>query len=422
MPVFEIPYKPRALQKILHENISKHRFSVLVLHRRAGKTVMCINHMIRDAMYSKSPNSRYAFISPTFKQGKATAWDYIKTFAGKIPGVKFNESELRADFPNGARITILGAENDQALRGIFLDGCVLDETQSISPNLFPEIIRPALADRKGWCVFIGTPKGKNYFFELYEYAKKTEGWFASIHKASETKILDDDELKAAKSIMSEDLFDQEFECSFQAAITGSYYGTLIEELEKNNKVVENLYDPELPVETWWDLGMNDSSVIWFAQRHKGQIWLIDFYENAGEGLDHYANILESKGYNYNRHIAPHDIKVRELGAYGKSRLETALELGISFEVAPKLSLEDGIEAVRKSLSNCWFDKNKCHYGMECLKSYQKKWDDINQCFRNRPIHNFASHAADAFRTGIVGYGIEMTNWKKKIEVNTNYII
>ena len=383
---------------------------------------MCINHMIRDAMYSKSPNSRYAFISPTFKQGKATAWDYIKTFAGKIPGVKFNESELRADFPNGARTTILGAENDQALRGIFLDGCVLDETQSISPNLFPEIIRPALADRKGWCVFIGTPKGKNYFFELYEYAKKTEGWFASIHKASETKILDDDELKAPKSIMSEDLFDQEFECSFQAAITGSYYGTLIEELEKNNKVVENLYDPELPVETWWDLGMNDSTVIWFAQRHKGQIRLIDFYENAGEGLDHYANILESKGYNYNRHIAPHDIKVRELGAYGKSRLETALELGISFEVAPKLSLEDGIEAVRKSLSNCWFDKNKCHYGMECLKSYQKKWDDINQCFRNRPIHNFASHAADAFRTGIVGYGIEMTNWKKKIEVNTNYII
>lgn len=422
MPVFEIPYKPRALQKILHENISKHRFSVLVLHRRAGKTVMCINHMIRDAMYSKTPNSRYAFISPTFKQGKATAWDYIKTFAGKIPGVKFNESELRADFPNGARITILGAENDQALRGIFLDGCVLDETQSISPNIFPEIIRPALADRKGWCVFIGTPKGRNYFFELYEYAKKTEGWYASVHKASETKILDDDELKAAKSIMSEDLFEQEFECSFQAAITGSYYGSIIEDLEKNNKVVDNLYDPELPVETWWDLGMNDSTVIWFAQRHKGQIRLIDFYENAGEGLDHYANIIESKGYNYNRHIAPHDIKVRELGAYGKSRLETALELGISFEVAPKLSLEDGIEAVRKSLPNCWFDKNKCHYGMECLKSYQKKWDDINQCFRNRPIHNFASHAADAFRTGIVGYGIEMTNWKKKIEVNTNYII
>lgn len=422
MPVFEIPYKPRALQKILHENISKHRFSVLVLHRRAGKTVMCINHMIRDAMYSKTPNSRYAFISPTFKQGKATAWDYIKTFAGKIPGVKFNESELRADFPNGARITILGAENDQALRGIFLDGCVLDETQSISPNIFPEIIRPALADRKGWCVFIGTPKGRNYFFELYEYAKKTEGWYASVHKASETKILDDDELKAAKSIMSEDLFEQEFECSFQAAITGSYYGSIIEDLEKNNKVVDNLYDPELPVETWWDLGMNDSTVIWFAQRHKGEIRLIDFYENAGEGLDHYANIIESKGYNYNRHIAPHDIKVRELGAYGKSRLETALELGISFEVAPKLSLEDGIEAVRKSLPNCWFDKNKCHYGMECLKSYQKKWDDINQCFRNRPIHNFASHAADAFRTGIVGYGIEMTNWKKKIEVNTNYII
>lgn len=133
---------------------------------------MCINHMIRDAMYSRKPNSRYAFISPTFKQGKATAWDYIKTFAGKIPGVKFNESELRADFPNGARITILGAENDQALRGIFLDGCVLDETQSIAPNLFPEIIRPSLADRKGWCVFIGTPKGKNYFLNYTNTPKR----------------------------------------------------------------------------------------------------------------------------------------------------------------------------------------------------------------------------------------------------------
>jgi hypothetical protein len=222
--------------------------------------------------------------------------------------------------------------------------------------------------------------------------------------------------------MSDDLFDQEFECSFQAAITGSYYGALIEDIEKSNRVTENLYDKELPVETWWDLGMNDSTVIWFAQRHRGQIRLIDFYENAGEGLDHYAGIIEKKGYKYSKHIAPHDIKVRELGSYGKSRLETSLELGIAFEVAPKLSLEDGIEAVRKILPTCWFDKNKCHYGMECLKSYQKKWDDLNQCFRNRPIHNFASHAADAFRTGIVGHGIEMTNWKKRIEVNTSYII
>tara|TARA_B100001093_G_C26782513_1_gene995260 strand:+ start:193 stop:1461 length:1269 start_codon:yes stop_codon:yes gene_type:complete len=422
MPIIEIPYKPRALQKILHEKISKSRFSVLVLHRRAGKTVMCINHMIRAALTNPNQPSRYAFISPTFKQGKATAWDYIKTYAGKIPGVKFNESELRADFPNGSRITILGGENDQALRGIFLDGCVFDETQSINPSVFPEVIRPALADRKGWCIFIGTPKGRNYFYDLYCQAKKMDGWYASTHKASETGILDSEELDSAKQMMSPDLFEQEFECSFQAAITGAYYGTLIERAEQEGRITDELYDENLEVESWWDLGMNDQTVIWFVQRYKSQIRLIDYYEASGEGLDHYAKVINNKPYDYSTHIAPHDIKVRELGAYGKSRLESALELGISFTVAPKLSIEDGIEAVRKAIPNCYFDKNKCQVGIEALKAYQKRWDEKNQCFRNKPLHNFASHSADAFRTGIVGSGIEATDWKKTISVNTNYII
>ena len=422
MPNIVIPYKPRELQNFLHKKIDKHRFNVLVLHRRAGKTVMMINHMLRSALMNPLPNSRYAFLSPTFKQGKATAWDYIKTYAGKIPGTKFNESELRCDLPNGARITILGAENDQALRGIFLDGCVFDETQSIKPTIFPEIIRPALADRKGWCVFIGTPKGRNYFYELYEQAKENKDWFSCVFKASDTKILDDEELKAAKEVMSKDLYEQEFECSFQAAITGSYYGHIIESLAKEGRVGDVPYDDNLDVETWWDLGLNDSTSIWFAQRYKGEIRLIDYYENSGFGLDHYIDIIDQKGYDYSKHIAPHDIKVRELGNMGKSRLESALELGIAFEVAPKVSIEDGIEAVRKQLPNCWFDKNKCKTAIEYLKAYQKRWDDKNQCFRNKPLHNFASHCADSFRTGIVGQGVEISDWKKEVPINTNYII
>ena len=422
MPNIVIPYKPRELQNFLHKKIDKHRFNVLVLHRRAGKTVMMINHMLRSALMNPLPNSRYAFLSPTFKQGKATAWDYIKTYAGKIPGTKFNESELRCDLPNGARITILGAENDQALRGIFLDGCVFDETQSIKPTIFPEIIRPALADRKGWCVFIGTPKGRNYFYELYEQAKENKDWYSCVFKASDTKILDDEELKAAQEVMSKDLYEQEFECSFQAAITGSYYGHIIESLAKEGRVGDVPYDDNLDVETWWDLGLNDSTSIWFAQRYKGEIRLIDYYENSGFGLDHYIDIIDQKGYDYSKHIAPHDIKVRELGNMGKSRLESALELGIAFEVAPKVSIEDGIEAVRKQLTNCWFDKNKCKTAIEYLKAYQKRWDDKNQCFRNKPLHNFASHCADSFRTGIVGQGVEISDWKKEVPINTNYII
>ncbi|MBT7683222.1 MAG: hypothetical protein HN636_02035 [Cryomorphaceae bacterium] len=417
-----IPYTPRKLQKFLHKEMLKHRFNVIVAHRRSGKTVMCINHMIRDALTNLNPNPRYAFISPTFKQGKATAWDYIKTFGKNIPFVKFNESELRCDFPNGARITILGAENDQGLRGIFLDGCVMDETQSLSPTIFPEIIRPALADRKGWCIFIGTPKGQNYFYKLHKEAQTQKDWWTSVFKASDTKILDQDELDSAKQMMSEDLYDQEFECSFQAAITGSYYGAIIDDLQKNNKITDVPYDESLDCETWWDLGLKDSTAIWFVQKHGNDIRIIDYEESSGEGLDFYADLLDSKPYKYDRHIAPHDIKVRELGAFGKSRLESALELGISFDIAPKLSIEDGIEAVRKNLPKCYFDKEKTHQGVEALKAYQKKWDDKNQCFKNRPIHNFASHPADAFRYGCTFVGGKMTDWNEEVYVNTNYIV
>ena len=422
MPNIVIPYKPRALQKILHGQIDKHRFSVIVLHRRAGKTVMAINHMLRASLTNKFLNPRYAFISPYRLQGKATAWDYIKQFAGKIPGTKFNESELRCDLANGARITILGAENDQAIRGISLDGCVFDETQSIKPTIFPEVIRPALADRKGWCIFIGTPKGRNNFYQLYEQAKKNPKWYACTYKASETDILDEEELQAAKDVMSKDLYEQEFECSFQAAITGSYYGTIIEDLVREKRMVSNLFDEDIDVETWWDLGMNDQTAIWFVQRYKKEIRLIDYYENTGHGLDHYADVLKKKGFEYSTHIFPHDVKVRELGNYAKTRLEALLDLGIVGEVAPKLSIEDGIEAVRKNLINCWFDKDKCGTGIEYLKAYQKKWDDKAQVFKSKPQHSYASHCADSFRTGIAGQGIELSNWKNEVPINTNYIV
>ena len=162
----------------------------------------------------------------------------------------------------------MGAENDQAIRGISLDGCVFDETQSIKPTIFPEVIRPALADRKGWCIFIGTPKGRNSFYQLYQSAVKNTTWYACTYKASETGILDEEELQAARDVMSKDLYEQEFECSFQAAITGSYYGTIIEDLAKEKRMVSNLFDEDIDVETWWDLGMNDQTAIWFVQRYK----------------------------------------------------------------------------------------------------------------------------------------------------------
>ena len=318
-----IPYSPRKIQNFLHTKCDKNRFNVIIVHRRGGKTVFAINHLIKAALTNKRPYPRYAFISPYRLRGKSTAWDYLKQFSAAIPNVKFNESELRVDFSvNNSRIQIIGAENSNAIRGQYFDGIIVDETQNVAPDLFDTILRPCLSDRGGFAIFIGTPKGRNYFYELHEMAKHTKDWFTCVFKASETKIIDKGELDAAKSVMSPEAYAQEMECSFQAGISGSYYGNIIESLESQGRVKDFDIDEEIETETWWDLGMNDSTVIVFVQRFKNEIRIIDSYENSGEGLDHYMSIIDSKPYNYSKHIAPHDIRVRELGT-NKSRWETA---------------------------------------------------------------------------------------------------
>jgi phage terminase large subunit len=278
-----------------------------------------------------------------------------------------------------------------------------------------------LADRRGFAIFIGTPHGRNWFFELHEKAKHTKDWFTCRFKASETNILPKEELLAAKETMSPDAYEQEFECSFQAGISGSYYGKIMDDLEKDGRIKNFDIDEDLETETWWDLGMNDSTVIIFAQRRGDEVRIVDCYENSSEGLEHYMNILDDKPYNYSKHIAPHDIRVREIGT-NKSRWETAREMGLEFDIAPKLSVEDGIEQTRRLLPKCYFHKSNCKKLIEALKSYCKRWDEKNNCFRNRPLHNWASHFCDSFRYGAIVEPIERSDWQKPIRVNTNYII
>ncbi len=351
-----IPYRPRKLQAELHNQLKTHRWGVVVCHRRFGKTVMAINHLLRDAILSDQTNPRFAYIAPTYRQAKAVAWDYLKQFASAIPMVRFHETELRADLPNGSRIQLLGSENPDSLRGIYLDGCVLDEMADMPESLFPEIIRPALSDRKGWACFIGTPRGHNAFYELYDAASGQKDWFTQVYKASETGILDEEELEAAKAMMSPDQFEQEFECSWVANVPGAIYGKELQALHEKGRINNVPHDPGVRVETWWDLGVGDSTAIWFTQQVGRSVHVIDFYENRNEGLPHYAEVLQSKGYLYGSHNAPHDIEVRELGS-GKSRREIAFDLGINFRVVPKLPLEDGIHAAQILIQKCWFDKD-----------------------------------------------------------------
>ena len=397
-----IPYTPRKFQNYLHQRIKDYRWSVLVCHRRFGKTVCMINHLLMAALTSKVSNPRYAYIAPTFKQAKSIAWDYIKQFTHKIPGVRFNETELRVDLPNKARITLLGSENCDGLRGIYLDGCVIDEYANVNDRLFPEIIRPALSDRKGFCIFIGTPQGmNNNFYELFQHAKGADDWFYFKAKASETKVVDQDELTKAKEVMGENKFKQEFECDWIANIEGSIYGKTLAKIENQRQITRVPYDPSLPVNTAWDLGVSDHSAIIFFQQLGRSINIIDYHEERGQGMPHFIELVKNKEYIYKDHFAPHDIEVTDF-SNGKTRREVAYQLGIRFKVVPKIPLEDGIHATTMTLPRCWIDVDHCKKLIDALRHYHRKYLDKNRMFRSKPVHDWSSHACDALRYMSIG--------------------
>jgi hypothetical protein len=350
---------------------------------------------------SKHARPRYAYIGPSYKQVKATAWDYLKEFAGGIPGVKFNETELRCDLPTGGRISLLGTENFESLRGLYLMGCVMDEYASIPESVFPEIIRPALSDYKGWCCFLGTPQGHNAFFDLYEQASADDDWLNAIYKASETELLDEEELSAAQRMMSESQYLQEFECSFNANVPGSIYGKELEAAQTEGRICNVPYDPAHKVDTFFDLGIGDSTSVWFTQTVGRAIHVIDFYEARNEGLPHYCKMLTDRRYVYGDHHAPHDIEVRELGS-GKSRREMAWDLGLNFRVVPKLPLEDGIHAAQMLIPRCYFDRERTKDGLEALRQYHRAYNERTRSFRASPVHDWSSHASDSFRYLAVG--------------------
>jgi hypothetical protein len=355
------------------------------------------------ALENKNKNPRFAYISPTFKQSKSIAWDYIKQFTYGIPGIKYNETELRVDFPNGARITLLGSENCDGIRGIYLDGCVIDEYANVNERLFPEIIRPALSDRKGFCVFIGTPQGmNNNFYELYQHAQQnTKDWFYFKAKASKTQIVDEEELEKAKEIMGENKFKQEFECEWTANIEGAIYGKVIADMENKRQIGRVPYDPSLPVNTSWDLGVSDHTAIIFWQQMGRSVNVIDYIEERGQGLPFFAQLVKEKDYIYQDHFAPHDIEVTDF-SNGKTRREVAYQLGIRFKVVPKLPLEDGIHATTMLLPRVWIDVDHCKKLIDALRHYHRKYIDKTRMFRSKPVHDWSSHACDAMRYLAVG--------------------
>lgn len=400
----DLGYQPRPHQVQLHHAIDGHRWTVAVAHRRFGKTVASIVHLIMAALQDTRERPRYALIAPTYRQAKLIAWDYLKAYSAHIPGVEQRESDLIINFPTGARVQLLGADNPDSIRGTRFDGVVFDEYGMQPPNVFAEIVRPALADREGWAVFLGTPNGHNHFYEVAERAKRgTDGWTFLEFKASVTGVLSEPELADARTLMTADEYQQEFECSFTASVRGAIYGSELEAARVEGRIGVVSVEPMLPVQTAWDLGVGDATAIWFFQRPRsGDVRLVDYYEASGEGLPHYAQVLQARGYPYGDHWAPHDIEVRELGT-GRTRIEVAQALGIRFRTVPRLhgttggELEEGIHVARMLFARCWFDATRCAAGLEALAQYRREYNQRLNVFKATPVHDVYSHGADAFR-------------------------
>ena len=392
-----IDYAPREAFKAFHQR--KQRWACLVAHRRAGKTVSAINDLIRAAVMCKSRNPLFGYIAPYRSQAKSVAWGYLKQYAAPI-SQQANEQELEITLVNGAKIRLFGADNADAMRGLGFDGVLLDEFGDFKPSVWGSIIRPALSDKQGWAVFMGTPKGKNQFWDVYQTSRMNpEEWFSLRLKASDSGILPQSEIEAVKAQISEDQFMQEYETNFEAAIIGAFYGVEMRMAADDGRITEVKYDPSLSTYTAWDLGYRDDTAIWWYQVVKGEIHIIDYHSVSGASIPEIAKVVLKKPYHYMKHYLPHDARAKTLAAQGKSIIEQLGEfLGLSnLAIVPDLSVQDGIQAVRMTLPRCYFDEEKCLEGIEALRQYQREWDEDKKSFRSSPKHDWTSHGSDAMR-------------------------
>lgn len=404
-----IPYKPRRWQKKLHKKLK--RFNVLVFHRGAGKSIFALNQLSKK-MLTGPAYAEYAYILPHRNQAERNVWDPLKRYTDMIPGVTYNNSTLVMRMPNGSKLHILGADNPDSLRGLHLHGMILDEYSEMSPETW-DVVYPMTTNHQAWVIWIGTPKGRNNFFEKFQEATdpaNSDEWFGELMGWQDTGVFTEKEISIARKTMLPHKFSQEMECSFNAAITGSYYGDALDKLQTAKQIGGHIkFNPEYAVNTAWDLGIRDKMAVWFYQlipvvnENRYEIRVIDYEEQSGYGFADWATILknrsESCGYRYGRHYAPHDIANKELGN-GISRMDAAAGYGINFIKVASHGVMDGIHLVRKHLEHVTFDLDRVSLGLEHLRAYRAKRDRNGMGLG--PLHDEASHCADAFRYLIIG--------------------
>ena len=400
-------YEPR--EQFMDYHNRSTRYSVLIAHRRSGKTVALVNDVIVRAQVPSADGLRqqHAIMLPTQTQARAVAWVYLKEYTAHLhnyPDYKALEQHLTITLPDpdnvtkpGATIMLVGAENAERLRGLFLNSCTVDEAADVSPHVINTIIRPALADREGWLTLSGTVKSiDDLLWTTYQTALKLPlEYYTLMLKASESGIIPDRELESLQASMSAEAFAVEFECDVQAAVTGKILLPYLNQ-QQITKVPYD-YNASAPM-TAWDLGMSDSTAIWVFQMAGKEVHILAYYQNSGQGLGHYVEWLSKLPYanRLGAHLLPHDSRVRELGS-GVSRIETLRNMGLrNIKIVPKMPKAQQIEAGRMLLPKCWVDEVECAEGLIALRNYSFQFDPKRMVLSQSPLHDKHSNGADAF--------------------------
>lgn len=397
MVVIDLPYKPRDYQQAFESAmfLGKKR-ALLVWHRRAGKDLACFNFLINEALKKVGV---YHYVLPTHTQARKVIWDGItndgKKYVDFIPSPIIhnkNNTEMKIWLKNGSLIQLLGSNNADSIAGTNPIGVVLSEYSLQDPTAMDLIYGPILAANHGWLVINGTARGKNHQYTLHRMAERNPNWFVSVLTIEDTDIISQERVEEERAEgKSEEIIQQEYYCSYQRGVEGAFYGRLMEKVYKDDRVTNVPYDPSVPVDTFWDLGYGDSTVVVFAQRVGKEIHIIDHYENHGEGLEHYVRHVKDKEYLYGVHYGPHDVDAGNLGI-GMSIKSLALSLGLKFRTVPRARIEAGIEAVRSILPRCWFDKKNCTFLIQALENYSANYNATMGCYSNTPRHDRFSHS------------------------------
>jgi phage terminase large subunit len=424
-PRIPTSFVPRHYQMPIWEAFVEKRTKkrgLLVWPRRHGKDLTCLNILAYHALLLRVGN--YYYYAPTYAQGEKIIWDgkdkegrpflsvfpgYPKTFSedphSSIESIDRRAMKIR--LRNGSMFQIIGTDNEDSLVGANPVGCVFSEYSIMNPKAW-ELVRPILLENDGWGLFTYTARGLNHGYRLYENTKDHPSWHTEFHTVETAlhngqRVVTDEMIEEERrSGMIEDLIRQEFYNDWYASNVGAYYATEMRKALEEGRIGQVNWDPALPVHTAWDLGISDSTAIWFFQvDYNRNVNVIDSYSGTGEGLLHYIKYCKEKPYLYGTHFAPHDLKVRDFTT-GKSRLEVALQHGFRFIVLPKLGVQDGIDAARALIPRCRFNDKKCFEGLEALRQYAKEESglfDMNgrPIFRDQPKHDWSSHYADGFR-------------------------